>query len=256
VIRQLLSSPDYELALLDAALERPTLDFLLQQLRHDCRTAKLPVGVIARGGRLERARHLARRDPLAEAFSRPHTEETVEWQVGRLVELVGRERILPAERGRQAGQAIRWLADLSSRDRHVFELSGVEEVALAALHTPGMGRDAVTILGHSASPESQRGLVDVASRWTQPIELRAAAVKAFHQSVQRNGILLTTKEILLQYDRYNASGELDQATQQVLGSILDAIEAPTRAQQQGKGQAKENANVTIADGSAKRADGP
>jgi hypothetical protein len=256
VIRRLLSSPDYELALLDVTLERPTLNFLLPQLRHDSRTAKLTVGIIARGDQLERARHLARRDPLAEAFSRPHTQETVDWQVGRLIELVGRERVLPAERGQQAAQAIRWLADLSGRDQQVFELAGIEEVALAAVHTPGMSNDAVTILGNLASPASQRALVELASRWTQPIELRTAAAEGFDQSVRRNGILLTTQEILAQYDRYNASETLDQATQQVLGSILDTIEAPTRAQEPAQDQAKESANVTIADGSATRAEGP
>ena len=83
VIRKLLASPDYELALVDAAIERPTVNFLLQELRHDCRTAKLPIGVIARAGQLERARHMTRRDPLAMAFSRPHTQEAVQWQVGQ-----------------------------------------------------------------------------------------------------------------------------------------------------------------------------
>ena len=36
--------------------------------------------------------------------------------------------------------------------------------------------------------------------------------------------MLTQQDILLQYDRYNASETLDEQTQQVLGGILDSIE--------------------------------
>jgi hypothetical protein len=37
--------------------------------------------------------------------------------------------------------------------------------------------------------------------------------------------LLTTAQILLQYDRYNQSETLDKPTQELLGSILDHLEA-------------------------------
>jgi hypothetical protein len=43
-------------------------------------------------------------------------------------------------------------------------------------------------------------------------------------SVKQAGKLLTSHEIRLQYDRYNASETLDKQTQQVLGGILDSIE--------------------------------
>jgi len=240
-IGKLLTSPDYELALVDAALERPTVDFLLQELRHDSRTANLPVGVIARSGQLKRADEIARRDPLAEAFSRPHTAEAVHWQVERLLGLAGRERVLPAEREKQAAQAVKWLAQLSGTRPEFFDFSRAEESALSALSVPQWAPDAVVVLGNLGTPQCQRALVDLASRWTQPFELRVAAVKAFRESIQRNGILLTNEQILLQYDRYNQSETLDAGTQQVLGLILDCIEAPTRAEK----QEKENANVDL-----------
>jgi hypothetical protein len=53
-------------------------------------------------------------------------------------------------------------------------------------------------------------------------------VEAFRRSIQARGILLTTQQILRQYDRYNASESQDRSTQQVLGLILDCIEAPSR----------------------------
>lgn len=244
-VRQLFASPDYELALIDVAIQRPTLDFLLQELRHDCRTARLPVGVIAREGQLQRADHIAGNDSLAQAFPRPHTQDSVQWQVERLMALLGRERVAAAERTRQAAQALRWLADWSGRDQTVFDLRQVEDAMLNGLYTPGLGADAATVLGNLRTGNSQQALVEVASRWTLPIELRKAAVEAFRRNVQRNSILLTREQIRLQYDRYNQSETLDVGTQQVLGSILDAIEAPSRAQQPATKDLEENDTADI-----------
>ncbi|HUT90087.1 MAG TPA: hypothetical protein VMY37_11360 [Thermoguttaceae bacterium] len=232
VVRKLLASPDYELALVDAALERPTVDFLLQQLRRDCRTAKLPVGVTAREGQLERARLLVRNDPLGEAFSRPHTQEAVQWQVAELMDLAGPERVLPAERQRQAAWAMKWLAELTGREKTIYDLRCAQDAAIAALLVPHLAPDAVRVLANLGTPRCQRALVDLASRWTQPMELRLAATQAFRQSTEQNGILLTTEQILQQYDRYNRSENLDTGTRQLLGLLLNCIEAPTQIGQQ------------------------
>jgi hypothetical protein len=40
--------------------------------------------------------------------------------------------------------------------------------------------------------------------------------------------MLTTQEILTQYDRHNHSRVLDEPTQKLLASILDAFEARTK----------------------------
>lgn len=237
VIRSLLASPDYELALLDANLQKPTVDLLLQELRQDCRTAKLPVGLTARDGQLPRARVIARPDPLAEAFPRPHTEEAVQWQVSRLMRLLGQGRVSRAERDYQAAQAMKWLARLTGQERTIYDLSRAEEAATTALFVPGLAADAVAVLGNLGTPQCQQALVDLASRWSQPLELRVAAVRAFRKSTERRGILLTTEQILRQYDRYNQSQSLDAGTQQVLGLILDSIEAPTRTDEPETGRA-------------------
>jgi hypothetical protein len=49
--------------------------------------------------------------------------------------------------------------------------------------------------------------------------------------VARHGTLLTSGEILLQYDRYNQSETQDRQTQLVLASILDSVEARAAAEQ-------------------------
>jgi hypothetical protein len=53
-------------------------------------------------------------------------------------------------------------------------------------------------------------------------------------------LLLARHEIQMQYDRYNQSKTLDSETQAVLGSLLDAIELPTRrSSDQGDASAAE-----------------
>ncbi len=56
LLLQAVRSPDYELALIDVTIDHPPIGILLQQLRHDPRTASLRVGLVARSGYLERGR--------------------------------------------------------------------------------------------------------------------------------------------------------------------------------------------------------
>jgi len=229
VLRQATASPDYELILVDSGLEHPTVDLLLEQLRHDFRTGSIPVGVVARAGYLDRARRLAANDPLADAFPRLHAEEPLRVEVQRLLALSSRSMVSAAQRQEQAVRAIGWVADLINSASKAFDLGRLQGPLIQALEVPALGRQASGILATMGTPASQRALVDLASRASQPLELRKAALAAFQENTRKHGILLTTSEILLQYDRYNQSQHLDRATQEVLGSILDAIEAPARA---------------------------
>ena len=58
-----------------------------------------------------------------------------------------------------------------------------------------------------------------------PIEARELVADAFESAVKRGGTMLTTREIQLQYERYNASENQPEETQKVLGRVLDVIEA-------------------------------
>ncbi len=100
---------------------------------------------------------------------------------------------------------------------------------MTALYTPELGAGAVAVLGNLGTAVAQTALVDLASRWTQPLAIRTAATEALWKNTAEHGILLTSRQILLQYDRYNQSQNLDSATQGVLASILNCIEAPLKA---------------------------
>ena len=228
-----LRSADYELVLVDEGLQQPTIEFLLQQLRHDNRTAGLPVGIWARDGRLPRAVHAARRDPLVTSFPRPHSQEVVDWQVEQVLSLAGTGRLNSEQRLQQAGQAMQWLAEWSAGHK-VFRLPKRIDSVYEALFLPELANQATTILANTGTPQAQKALIELASRWTQPLTRRKAAVEALWDNTEGHGILLTSTEIMRQYDRYNQSETLDQPSQQVLSAILNCLEAPTKVAQEAR----------------------
>jgi HEAT repeat protein len=217
-------SPDYELALIDVTIDRPTIGILLQQLRHDARTASLRVGLIAREGHLREAERLAESDPLTKAFSLPHDDASFRWQLEQLSRLAPRDFVGFDVRQRQAAEALGLLAELARSSGNLYDLRSVQKSVVAATHNPKVAAKAVGVLAEINSAESQQTLVDLASRSTSPLALRQAAAKAFRQNTQRHGILLTSEEIRRQYQRYDESEKLDPGTQHVLGLILDCLE--------------------------------
>jgi len=233
ILQKAIRLADYELIFVEAAISDPTVDFLLQAIRRDGRTALLPVGVLARAGDLERAAHMARNDPRAEVFSRPQDEQSAGWQVEQLLARSAGDAIPAAERLRHAALALDWLAELSGpKGPRFYDLSQVKDPVVAALEQPELGVRATIVLGNLGVPEAQHALVDLASLGTAPLALRRAALEAFRGSVHRWGILLTIAQIRLQYDRYNKSEKENEASRALLGMILDCIEFPAKAQGQ------------------------
>jgi hypothetical protein len=228
VMQMAVSSPDYELAMIDTGIDRPPINLLLQQLRHDQRSAELRVGLIAREGFIERAEHAAENDPLAKAFPRAHEDASVAWQLEQLAALNPDEFVAFEERERQAGEALNMLAELGRAPGKLFDMHQAEKAVLMALNTPSLSRKAIAVLATINSPESQRALVETAGGAAQPLEIRQAAVSAFRENVQAHGILLTTEEIKKRYQQYNESKNRDAASQKILGLILDCLEAPTK----------------------------
>ncbi|MEX2559644.1 MAG: hypothetical protein WD403_07000 [Pirellulales bacterium] len=223
------SSPDFEVALIDMTLASPTSAQLIQQLRSDNRTARLPVGILASSDQLERARELVRDLPLADVVVRPQDARAMEYQLTGLLEAAS--AVPAAERQSQAARALEWLAELSVAPTGLYNLRRVEASVATAVWAPPLAQRAAEVLAALGTQLSQKTLVDVASQALQPLESRQAAARAFAESVARHGTLLTSGEILLQYDRYNQSETQDRQTQLVLASILDSVEARAAAEQ-------------------------
>jgi CheY-like chemotaxis protein len=235
LVRMAMASPDYEFVLIDMWTYEPTPDFVVQQLRHDYRSAGLRVGLLAREGFLPRARQIADVDKLCLAFSRPRQPEELAWQVQQLATLAPEQFVPFAVRQQQAVQSLAYMAELAERWQRVYDVYRLQSILLSALHVPTLARPAAAVMENVGTPEVQRALVEVASQPSEPLELRDAALASFRHNVQRHGILLTTPEIVRQYRRYNQSESSDRATQRVLGGILDCLEATRQARSAPRG---------------------
>ncbi|MCD4727091.1 MAG: hypothetical protein K8R46_05495, partial [Pirellulales bacterium] len=224
-------SPDCELVLIDVTIDRPTADMLVQQLRHDPRTASLRVGVIAPAGRYEKAERIAGDDPLAKAFARPRDDRAFNWQLEQLAALDARDFVGFEARQRQAAEALDLLAALARTSGTLYDLRRAEDAVIAALANPNptIAARATAVLAEANSADAQRALVELAGRFARPLTLRQAAAKAFLRNIEKHGLRLTTKEIQRQYDIYNQNEKRDVPTQQVLSFILDCIEASSPA---------------------------
>jgi hypothetical protein len=224
------TNPDYEFVLFSDAVDFPNASESIQMFRKDPLTSHLPIGLMAREPNLRRAQQEADRDPRAEAFPRPHNEQGMAFQVSRLLDLAGHDLVAYDERLDQADRALDHLIKLAEgpRYRSFYDLYRQKEAVDSALFTPPLSTKAAHLMGMLGSPDAQRSLVTLASQHARPLADRQAAAKGFATAVERRGLLLSRDEILLQYERYNQSESLDSGTQQVLGSILDTIEQPSR----------------------------
>ncbi len=231
VLRMVSSSPDFELIFLSASIQGPSLSLMLDPLRQIQGTARIPVGIFATADQLDRARKLAERDRWVLAFARPHDQETVREQTSRLLALPDRDYLPRDVRIRQAQAALDWIHTLYERPSPAYPSLDVEKVGLHALTVAELQERGTAILALVGTHRAQKALVDFAGRITLPLPLRVAAVDAFRRNVEKHGVMLTTDEILLQYDRYNASETMDPGTQKVFGLILDIIESPMMIRQ-------------------------
>lgn len=231
VVAESIRSSDFLFALIDFNLAGPTSGQLLQRLRRDNRTARLPIGIIASTEDMERARRLSQATPLTAVVYRPVDGPSLDRQLKPLLALAGQRLVPPEERRQQSQQALAWLAQIAAGQQDIYNLRRVERSLTSAVRVPDFGVPAARVLASLGTATSQKTLVDVASEPVQPIETRQAADRAFANSVARFGTLLTTGEINLQYDRNNQSQEQDPDTQKVLSSILDTIEARAAADQ-------------------------
>ena len=216
VLRLALSSPDYELVLIDMGISNPSAEEVVQRLRQDYRTMGLRVGVVARMGFFDRAERIAREDPMTLAFARPHTPEAAQWQMNQLASLGTREFVSFQERQQQSARALACLAVLASSSKKLYDMQPVEDAITTGIYTSGLGPRITAVLANLGTRESQVALIELASRYTQPLPTRKAAAKAFRLSAQKFGVLLPDDVVTRQYERYRRSESLDMGTQQVV----------------------------------------
>lgn len=214
-----------ELILLDSTLLAPRPIDMIPLLRNDPRTAGLPVALVIVPGEEDFYARTLNRDRLTGAIIRPHSSQALQFQMGQLWRSAGYRPTDPAQRMAQAQAAVGWALELAQTGQRVFNLERLLDPLSQALFVPELNDDAARALALIGNPEAQRTLVDFASQNLLPLDSRQAAAAAFCQSASRWGLLLTSGQLQLQYDRYNASEFLDRETQNMLSSILDCLES-------------------------------
>jgi hypothetical protein len=137
--------------------------------------------------------------------------------------------LVPVEvRQYQAEVMLDHVVSLASSSQKVFDLRQLIPAVEQSLRNPRLAVRAALVLGHLGSANGQRSLVALATRSTQPLAVREAAVTAFQGSVLRHGLLLTKDEVQAQYNQYNINAGRDQDLHRLLATILDTIEgSPT-----------------------------
>ena len=215
---------DVELVLLDAEIITPGVREVLYQLRNSPSIGRATIGLLAGPRSFEHAEQIASGDRWTASFARPQDAAATNQIVEKLMALAGRSHVPSEVRAKQAAAALDWTGKLLAGPQTFFDLRRLEPAVLMALFSPELTERAAIALGHFGTADSQRALVDLASRPQAPIEQRKKAAGAFRQSVNQHGIQLTRDELLRQYDRYNASEHTDRPTQEVLGHVLDTIE--------------------------------
>ncbi len=229
MLRMARAAGDYEVIFVDSELALPSSAQLLQRLRSDSRLARIPLAVVSLAEEFPQVQRVAQRYPLSLAVMRTHNGPGTRFELDRLSRFTGRV-IVPGEVRRAQGvQALAWIATLASRRESLYDLRRLDTAVIASLDAPGMTQTAALALGKLDTARAQRALVDLASRPVAPLDDRKAAARAFADSVARRGTLLTSDEILRQYDRYNAGANYDTATQKLLAGLLDTIEARAKA---------------------------
>lgn len=232
VFRQATADPDYEFLLVSDGIVSPPTKELIQQLRREPRTSRLPIGIMARKANYQDMEDFAAQDPLTLVFPRVADVSGLVFEVRNLTALRGADSDEGDQRIRRALVALDHLARLAEKsDEYTFyDLLAHEQAVTEALMVGPLATRAAGVLGWLGTPTAQTTLVETASQNTRPLAHRQAAAAAFALAVTRRGLRLSRDQILRQYDRYNRSAVLDRATQQVLGKILDAIEAPSKNQ--------------------------
>lgn len=228
-VKAALELSDLELVLVDMNILKPEVRQVVYELRIHPTTGDVPIALLAADGRLAAAQQIADEHTRVIAVPRPHTPEALAQIVARLRTLAGRDTVAAEERATQAAEATAWIAGLLAADRPFYVLGRSQPVLELAAYKPESNKSAVAALVELGTPESQKALLNFASQTTLPAASRAEAVAAFATSVSAHGVLLTTDEIIAQYNRYNASANADPDTLKIYGDILDAIEAPRAA---------------------------
>ena len=194
----------------------------VQQLRRDIHSGALPIGIVATGSQLGKADGLAAHDDLTVAFPTPQEQNHMSALIAELIRF--KEPTPNGLRIKHAKTALSWIEQLAATRNRFVDLIDFEDSIINSLLLPKLAPSAARALGYLGTPKAQSALAMQAGRTSGSELTRRMAARALEVAIARQGVQLTASQVVEQYDRYNAGGSLDTSSQEILGSVLDAIE--------------------------------
>ena len=221
-----LRSSDYEFILVGETIQNPPIQEVIQLLRSQPRTAEIPIAIISDDPQEGAGARISKRDAATFCIASPNSVDSLLKHARRFLQTAQYQGITINERFEQAERAISWSSRILADDTYGFyNLQRHTKYISEALFTPNISEAAADALAEIPSPIAQKALVLLASNPGVDISLRKKAAQAFKDNIDAHGTLLTRPEVLAQYNLYNRSLGLDDATIDVLGFILDSLEA-------------------------------
>jgi len=166
VAARAMANPDYPFNMVVGAIDSPPVLELVQWLRRDYRTARLPIGVMARGDRLQSLRDAFENDAFAIVFPRIHSADVASIEVDRLKVIAGRNLVSADERAAQAKAALAALTKLAQRRQTFlqYDLLRLEPTIIRALTNQALTADAAALLALYGTPRAQAALAEMRVR--------------------------------------------------------------------------------------------
>jgi CheY-like chemotaxis protein len=231
LLRKAQQHGDYEMILLSDTLDSPSVFETMQMIRQDFRAVRTPIGVMVTDHLYERGAKLTTRtDPLATMIAMPQSLETATWQLQRVTEPAASTLVSAELRANFTLAVLNGVIKqiTSGKTANYMDFREIESALTGLIHRPPFNAAAMQILGSLATPKAQLALVEYASL-TEPTHAdRMKAVEQFASAVKKRGLFLTKTRIQQQFDLYNSSEQATPETIEILGNLLDAIEAPSQ----------------------------
>jgi len=217
------NQPDCVVGFIASNIGTQSFQDILHSLRLDARTAQLPLAILVDPDELAQRRLEADQHPLTMCIIAPHQADGAQADIDALINLLGIFFVPEQERLAEARRAIQMYGELIGRIPDSGTTDRWDHILIGSLQVEALASAAADVLAQIKTPAAQKGLVDAASATYLPLTTRQAAAKAFQQSVAKHGIGLSAAEIQRQKDRYDATEGSDPKEEELLWSILEAI---------------------------------
>ena len=237
---------DVEVILIAVRVDRPTVEFLMSQIRRDARLSGIPVGILADELVLPRAERIADRYAQTLALAFPADESTAKTQLDWLAQQ-GQETLTNvAEREVITRRALVFLSELSRRytasqqdGSFAIDPSFAEATVVRMARYPECTESCLPYLSERGTAICQQTLLAIADSESYPESVRDQAIAGLERAIALRTILLTRTELQRQYDRFNGTGPNEPKTRAIRHRILDVLEQPLRSRQTSERQTSE-----------------